>query len=154
MSSDYVQMLQGVVSELQAVVAAPTVVLRKKLVMVAGDAVPLWIVAPGKGGEKIIRHTFPGPSTPTQPTVIYDYPIVIALIYPLNELLTTDLTTNLDIRQTVRDTLYGVVTGTPNNAFDLTMDPQEVSDFGAFLGSSYDVTGFGFLYRSEELMAV
>ncbi len=154
MASDYVQLLQGVVSELQTVPAAPTVVLRKKLIMVPGDTPPLWIVAPGRGGEKILFHTFAGPGVMGRTTVVYGYPVVVALIYAFDELVTTDLTTNLDIRQTVRDTLYGITTGTPDNAFDLTMDPQEVSDFGAFLGSSYDVTGFGFVYRADELMAV
>ncbi len=154
MASDFTLILQDVLTLLTAVPGAPSaVVLRKKLVMVEGDSPPLWIVAPGHGGEKIAFHTFPGPGSMGRASVVYDYPVVIALVNALDELLTTNLTTNLDTRQVVRDTMYGVATGLPNSTYDLTMDPQEVSEFGAFLGSAYDVTGFGFNYRSDELMA-
>lgn len=154
MPSKYWTILSSVQQQLQAVGGAPqNVALRRKLVGLKVDTTPFWVVAPGRGGEKIVEHTFCGQGSPGKPTVVYDYPVVVALIYGGNEVMSTGLQNLLDTRAAVRNAIYQIIGGAiPAGAFDLNMDPDEVSELGAFLGTNYDVNGFGFQYRTDEVM--
>ncbi len=129
----------------------PSVVLRRKLVQMEGDPAPLIILAPGRGGEKIFQTTFKSTSAGGKKNVLWDYPVTVAFVQASNETLTTGLQASLDLRESLRNTLFVVDVGSiVVPAFDMEIDPEEVTDFAAFIGTNYDVTGWAMTYRVTE----
>lgn len=151
MSAIYYQLLTGVQTNVGNLAGTPPVVLRKKLALTQGDPSALVIVAPGRGGEKPDRLTYKSATTFGQTGVNYVYPVAVALIEPNDEALSANLAAYLLLRQSIRNLLFTVApAGIVQPGYDVELDPDEVAEFGAFLGTNYDVTGWLVKYRTVE----
>lgn len=152
MPAKYWNILAAVRSSLQGIIGAPpNVAIRRKLIGLKVDKTPAWVVSPGRGGEKIAFQTFRGTSFKTG--VIYEYPVAVAMIYGGNEIIGgPGLEAFLNIREVVRDTLFQVATAIQAGGWDINIEPDEVSELGAFMGSNYEVGGMTIRYKFDEQM--
>jgi hypothetical protein len=152
MPANYWNILTTVQTSLAGITGAPSnVAIRRKLLGLKVDTTPVWVICPGRGGEQIVQETFAGRSSGGKAGVWYDYSVAVAMIYGGNELIgATALEAFMNIRETVRNTLYQVATAIAAGGFDINMEPQEVSELAAFMGTTYDVSGFLIKYRIAE----
>ena len=142
MSSTYYTLLTGVQTQLQAIAGGPTVVLRKKLWVLEGDPSSMIVVAPGQAGEKIAELMFEG-------GVNWLYPVVVAYVNPIDKTLALSQSI-YNTREAIRNALFTYFNGVISPAYDLEIDPEEVTEFAAAMSTNYDVTGFGMSYQTSE----
>lgn len=97
--------LNSVKQRLDILQTLPTVIIRKRMVMLDGDTLPMVIVGLLEG-ENIPNEVFGH--------IGYEYTVGIALIQAGNRNFSTGIQSDLDLRELLRDTLTGVkLTGVP-----------------------------------------
>jgi hypothetical protein len=97
--------LNAVKQRLDILQTLPTVVVRKRMIMLDGDSLPIVIVGL-LNGETIPVQAFG--------YIGYEYTIGIALVQAGNRDFTTGIQSDLELRELLRDTLTGVkLTGVP-----------------------------------------
>lgn len=137
----YYSILSGVQNSVST--TGISTVLRDDLFLLEGDVLPLVIVAPGPEFETIRLQTF-------NKNIVYDYHVLIAYIIAGNRIVSSNLQTFLDNRETIRNKLYQIgVSGI--TAWDTKMQVGPVSKFQALVGSNYKVTGWTMAYSGTEI---
>lgn len=97
--------LNAVKQRLDILQTLPTVVIRKRMMMLDGDTLPIVIIGL-LNGESIPSEAFG--------YINYEYTVGIALVQAGNRNFTTGIESDLDLRELLRDTLTGVkLTGVP-----------------------------------------
>jgi len=140
MASLHWQILTGLQMALAAVVDGAS--LRKKLEVTDGEALPLCLLAPGSGGERVAKQTF-GKNT------AWDYPVAVAYI----ESASGDVTLSqsfIDTRAAIRDALFSFAALPGTVAWDFSIEPATAVDLGPYSESQVDVAAFLVHYRSSE----
>jgi hypothetical protein len=120
------------------------VVLRTDLIVEAEDTKPIIVVAPGPALETIRFQTF-------LKDVVYDYQVLVALIWPGNRTLSADLEAYTNLREAIRNQLYQIDVIGLQTAFDTDMKTGSVSKLAAVLGSNYRITGWQMMYSVREM---
>lgn len=143
MANPYWDILGEVKTILDAVSGIPTTDIREVPYLVAGDSAPIVFICPTEQGEQIVRETF-------KRGVVFEYPVLIAMIHASNRLVKAGLEAKLQLRHDIRRALFNMATGLPDGSFDLDCNPQQVTELGAYLGTNYSVSGFLMLYRRAE----
>lgn len=97
--------LNAVKQRLDVLQTLPPVVVRKRMIMLDGDTLPIVIVGL-LNGEAIPMQAFGH--------IIYEYTVGVALVQSGNRNFVTGIQSDLDLRELLRDTLTGVkLTGVP-----------------------------------------
>lgn len=138
--SNYYNLLTAVQESIEVVFS--NVVLRRMLMKLESDSLPMVIVSPGKEGEKILSNQFCN-------NVIYVYPVTIAYVEAFNRNMTTGLDTYLEIREAIRNQLNQVRLNN-TSVYDTDFNPRAATEFAAALGSNYQVTGWQMQYKISE----
>jgi hypothetical protein len=105
------------------------------------DAVPLIIVSPGE--EVVGMEAFPV-------TVEYLYRVQVSLIQAGNRIYEGDVSSLLDLRQSIRNILYQPFLDGAINVYDCRMDMSPAFEVVSGEASNYDVTGMVFTFNSIE----
>jgi hypothetical protein len=135
----YWDLLNGVKTSVQSTPLCPPVVLRDDLILLEGEKVPLVLIAPGPGMERIRMQTF-------GKNIAYEYEVLVAYIVAGNRTLSADLQSYLDTREAIRDQLYQIQAPGIEKAWDTHMEIGAVSKFAALVDSNYKVTGWEMRY--------
>ena len=147
MALGYASILADVNSLISVAAPAFTRVIRKEIVVVESDTLPLCLIVPDFQADA--AESFEG-------QIHLDYRVGIALIFPGNQQLQTGLSNILDNRDKIRKNLHvttlptASVAGDPCGVFDCRLEMNPVYDISA-LDKNYDFTLMDFIYRSAEL---
>jgi len=142
--SKFWDVLYAVKDRLSAV-AGCTVVVRKKALLLEGDALPLVIVSPGT--ESVDKEAMNG-------LIVYEYGVNVTLIQAGNRVFETDLKDWLQLRETVRNTVYtSTLPGSPISLAGFAIVPGAVVEVVSGSASNYDIAGLQLTYLSPETRA-
>ena len=155
--SNYEGLLVSLENTLGSVLPQMQVVVRKKVIVLDQDLLPMVILAPGKSGEKIRKggagQTFPG--NDGQYNIVWSYPIVIGIVSAGNAYLLSDLQQVMFVRQTIRNQIYQVnpivlPNGISKGPWDVSIDMDDVISEAAWSNTTYDLTGLVVNYDVAE----
>jgi hypothetical protein len=153
--SVYYQLLLAVQNLLGAIPGTQPWIIRKKLVVLETDKLPMCLIAPGRDGEKINFEAFP--STIGTGNVVWKYPVAIGYYQEGDAFLSTQLQSMMDFRAAIRDQIYQMAplglqsTGVPAMpSFDIQIDPEEVIQAPSYRETTIDATGFLMHYDVAE----
>jgi hypothetical protein len=141
MATIFWQILDSVRDRISTLPGVPNVVIRKRPVFTQEDAVPLIIVSPGE--EVVGMEAFPV-------TVEYLYRVQVSLIQAGNRIYEGDVSSLLDLRQSIRNILYQPFLNGAINVYDCRMDMSPAFEVVSGEASNYDVTGMVFTFNSIE----
>jgi hypothetical protein len=140
----YWRVLQAVAAVLADVSGCPAPSVREIPYVLGGaDAVPLCLVCPGEGGEKLVRQTFKSGAW-------WDYPVLVLLISAGNRVLRAGVEARLQLREDVRQALFVPRLDATTTTVDAQCRPRAAADVRAALGTNYVVSGFEMTYRHVE----
>lgn len=139
--SIYYDILQAVQARVAA--AAPTVpvLVRRRPSMMAGDALPVIVVAPAKAGESIELEAF-------NRHVTWAYPVNVVIFSRGNRELSI-APDDMDLREAVRNAIYQPILSGAGTTYDI--DLQLSGPFGlASQENTTEVDAFEVIYKSSE----
>lgn len=135
------QILDSVRDRIQSLPGSHNVVIRKRPVLIQEDTVPIIIISPGE--EKVGMETFPI-------TVEYRYTVQISIVQPGNRIFEGDVSTLLDLRQSIRNIMYQPFLDGSTSVYNCFMDMSPAFDVVSGDSSNYDVTGMVLTFHSIE----
>lgn len=135
------QILDSVRDRIAAIAGVPTVVIRKRPVLTQEDTIPIIIISPGE--ERVGMEAFPV-------TVEYRYTVQISIVQPGNRVYEADVSTLLDLRQSIRNTMYQPFLDGSAEVYNCFLDMSPAFDVVSGDSSNYDVTGMVLTFHSIE----
>lgn len=135
------QILDSVRDRIQSLPGSHNVVIRKRPVLIQEDTVPIIIISPGE--ERVGMETFPI-------TVEYRYTVQISIVQPGNRIFEGDVSTLLDLRQSIRNIMYQPFLDGSTSVYNCFMDMSPAFDVVSGDSSNYDVTGMVLTFYSIE----
>ncbi len=135
------QILDSVRDRISTIPGVPTVVIRKRPVLTQEDSVPLIIISPGE--ERVGMEAFPI-------TVEYRYTVQISIIQAGNRIFDADVSTLLDLRQSIRNIMYQPFLDGSTTVYNCFMDMSPAFEVVSGDSSNYDVTGMVLTFHSIE----
>ena len=135
------QILDSVRDRISAIPGVPTVVIRKRPVLTQEDSVPIIIISPGE--ERVAMEAFPI-------TVEYRYTVQISIIQAGNRIFDADVSTLLDLRQSIRNIMYQPFLDGSASVYNCFMDMSPAFEVVSGDSSNYDVTGMVLTFHSIE----
>lgn len=135
------QILDSVRDRISTIPGVPTVVIRKRPILTQEDSVPLIIISPGE--ERVGMEAFPI-------TVEYRYTVQISIIQAGNRIFDADVSTLLDLRQSIRNIMYQPFLDGSTTVYNCFMDMSPAFDVVSGDSSNYDVTGMVLTFHSIE----
>jgi hypothetical protein len=99
--SQIYDILDAVKTRLEAITGAPTVVVRKRLILLETDTLPVIVLAPAESSQTIRFRVFG--------KAAYQYNIGVALVEAGNRQFVAGTEDSLDLQQAIRDALTGVL---------------------------------------------
>jgi len=135
------QILDSVRDRISTIPGVPTVVIRKRPILTQEDSVPLIIISPGE--ERVGMEAFPI-------TVEYRYTVQISIIQAGNRIFDADVSTLLDLRQSIRNIMYQPFLDGSTTVYNCFMDMSPAFDVVSGDASNYDVTGMVLTFHSIE----
>jgi hypothetical protein len=135
------QILDSVRDRISTIPGVPTVVIRKRPVLTQEDSVPLIIISPGE--ERVGMEAFPI-------TVEYRYTVQISIIQAGNRIFDADVSTLLDLRQSIRNIMYQPFLDGSATVYNCFMDMSPAFEVVSGDSSNYDVTGMVLTFHSIE----
>lgn len=135
------QILDSVRDRISTIPGAHPVVIRKRPVLTQEDTVPIIIVSPGE--ERVGMEAFPV-------TVEYRYTVQISIIQPGNRIFDADVSSLLDLRQSIRNIMYQPFLDGSATVYNCFMDMSPAFEVVSGDASNYDVTGMVLTFYSIE----
>ena len=135
------QILDSVRDRISTIPGVPTVVIRKRPILTQEDSVPLIIISPGE--ERVGMEAFPI-------TVEYRYAVQISIIQAGNRIFDADVSTLLDLRQSIRNIMYQPFLDGSTTVYNCFMDMSPAFEVVSGDASNYDVTGMVLTFHSIE----
>jgi len=135
------QILDSVRDRISTIPGVPTVVIRKRPILTQEDSVPLIIISPGE--ERVGMEAFPI-------TVEYRYTVQISIIQAGNRIFDADVSTLLDLRQSIRNIMYQPFLDGSTTVYNCFMDMSPAFEVVSGDSSNYDVTGMVLTFHSIE----
>jgi hypothetical protein len=137
----YWSILQGVQASIQAVVSV-NVVIRKKIILLEEDTLPIIILAPAK--ENIRMQEF-------NRNVSYEYPVHVVYIQGDSRQVSAGLNVYLATREQIRNQLYQVTLPGVAAVWDTNIDIDEAFQYEQYFSTNYDCAAWVPKYSSAEL---
>lgn len=135
------QILDSVRDRISTIPGVPTVVIRKRPILTQEDSVPLIIISPGE--ERVGMEAFPI-------TVEYRYTVQISIIQAGNRIFDADVSSLLDLRQSIRNIMYQPFLDGSATVYNCFMDMSPAFEVVSGDSSNYDVTGMVLTFHSIE----
>ncbi len=135
------QILDSVRDRISTIPGVPTVVIRKRPILTQEDSVPLIIISPGE--ERVGMEAFPI-------TVEYRYTVQISIIQAGNRIFDADVSSLLDLRQSIRNIMYQPFLDGSTTVYNCFMDMSPAFEVVSGDSSNYDVTGMVLTFHSIE----
>jgi hypothetical protein len=141
MPSVFGDILTATKTRLEAIAGIPTVKIRKKPVLVQEDTIPLVLVTPGR--ERIGMEAF-------DTVVEYIYEVQVTVIRAGNRIYESDVQSFLELRQSIRNTLYQPLLAGAATVIDINMETSPPFDIVSGDANNYDISGIIVKYKSIE----
>jgi hypothetical protein len=139
--SVFYQILDGVRDRLAAIPSVPTIVIRKRPILLQEDSLPLIIVSPGQDsiGDEAFNNT-----------VEYNYSVEISIIQAGNRVYEADVATLFDLRENIRNRLFQPLLGGAATVYDCQLETNPAFEVVSGQASNYDISGMVITYKSVE----
>lgn len=139
--SVFYQILDGVRDRLSAIPSVPTIVIRKRPILLQEDSLPLVIVSPGK--ENIGDEAFGN-------IVEYLYSVEVTIIQAGNRVYEADVATLFDLRENIRNQLFQPLLSGAASVYDCQLETNPAFEVVSGQASNYDISGMVITYKSVE----
>ena len=139
--SVFYQILDAVRDRLATIPSVPTIVIRKRPVLVQEDTVPIVIVSPGR--EIIGDEAFGN-------IVEYLYSVEVTIIQAGNRVYEADVATLFDLRENIRNQLFQPLLSGAASVYDCQLETNPVFEVVSGQASNYDISGMVITYKSVE----
>lgn len=139
--SVFYQILDGVRDRLALVPSVPTIVIRKRPILLQEDTLPLIIISPGQDsiGDEAFNNT-----------VEYNYSVEISIIQAGNRVYEADVATLFDLRENIRNQLFQPLLGGAVTVYDCQLETNPAFEVVSGQASNYDISGMVITYKSVE----
>ena len=139
--SVFYQILDGVRDRLALVPSVPTIVIRKRPILLQEDALPLIIISPGQDsiGDEAFNNT-----------VVYNYSVEVSIIQAGNRVYEADVATLFDLRENIRNQLFQPLLGGAVTVYDCQLETNPAFEVVSGQASNYDISGMVITYKSVE----
>lgn len=139
--SVFYQILDAVRDRLATIPSVPTIVIRKRPVLVQEDTVPIVIVSPGR--EIIGDEAFGN-------IVEYLYSVEVTIIQAGNRVYEADVATLFDLRENIRNKLFQPLLSGAASVYDCQLETNPAFEVVSGQASNYDISGMVITYKSVE----
>jgi hypothetical protein len=139
--SVFYQILDAVRDRLATIPSVPTIVIRKRPVLVQEDTVPIVIVSPGR--EVIGDEAFGN-------IVEYLYSVEVTIIQAGNRVYEADVATLFDLRENIRNQLFQPLLSGAASVYDCQLETNPAFEVVSGQASNYDISGMVITYKSVE----
>lgn len=139
--SVFYQILDAVRDRLATIPSVPTIVIRKRPVLVQEDTVPIVIVSPGR--EIIGDEAFGN-------IVEYLYSVDVTIIQAGNRVYEADVATLFDLRENIRNQLFQPLLSGAASVYDCQLETNPAFEVVSGQASNYDISGMVITYKSVE----
>lgn len=139
--SVFYQILDAVRDRLATIPSVPTIVIRKRPVLVQEDTVPIVIVSPGR--EVIGDEAFGN-------IVEYLYSVDVTIIQAGNRVYEADVATLFDLRENIRNQLFQPLLSGAASVYDCQLETNPAFEVVSGQASNYDISGMVITYKSVE----
>lgn len=139
--SVFYQILDAVRDRLATIPSVPTIVIRKRAILVQEDTLPLIIVSPGR--EVIGDEAFGN-------VVEYLYSIEVTIIQAGNRVYEADVATLFDLRENIRNQLFQPLLSGAASVYDCQLETSPAFEVVSGQASNYDISGMVITYKSVE----
>lgn len=139
--SVFYQILDAVRDRLATIPSVPTIVIRKRPVLVQEDTVPIVIVSPGR--EIIGDEAFGN-------IVEYLYSVEVTIIQAGNRVYEADVATLFDLRENIRNQLFQPLLSGAASVYDCQLETNPAFEVVSGQASNYDISGMVITYKSVE----
>ena len=139
--SVFYQILDAVRDRLATIPSVPTIVIRKRPVLVQEDTVPIVIVSPGR--EFIGDEAFGN-------IVEYLYSVEVTIIQAGNRVYEADVATLFDLRENIRNQLFQPLLSGAASVYDCQLETNPAFEVVSGQASNYDISGMVITYKSVE----
>lgn len=142
MAGIYDSILTGVKARIDGAGTLPPTVIRKQLAFLEGDTIPSIIIAPLEP-EAIAMEYFG--------RICYSYSVGVALVETGNRQYTAGLTSSLDLRETLRNTLVQLFLPAVPEVWDVDVTPGLPIYFPSDgPATNYQTSTFNVRYKTDE----
>ena len=135
-------LLTSVKTRIETIPSIPTVIARKRLIILTDDVLPIVLVAPTEG-EAIKKEAFG--------KIFYEYPIGVCFVEAGNREYDTGLASSLDVREAIRNKLTGITLDGVPEVWDTDVSvgtPLMIPISGT--GSNYQASNIRVKYTTSE----
>ena len=139
--SVFYQILDAVRDRLATIPSVPTIVIRKRPVLVQEDTVPIVIVSPGR--EIIGDEAFGN-------IVEYLYSVEVTIIQAGNRVYEAEVATLFDLRENIRNQLFQPLLSGAASVYDCQLETNPAFEVVSGQASNYDISGMVITYKSVE----
>lgn len=139
--SVFYQILDAVRDRLATIPSVPTIVIRKRPVLVQEDTVPIVIVSPGR--EIIGDEAFGN-------IVEYLYSVEVTIIQAGNRVYEADVASLFDLRENIRNQLFQPLLSGAASVYDCQLETNPAFEVVSGQASNYDISGMVITYKSVE----
>jgi len=139
--SVFYQILDGVRDRLALIPSVPTIVIRKRPILLQEDTLPLIIISPGQDsiGDEAFNNT-----------VVYNYSVEVSIIQAGNRVYEADVATLFDLRENIRNQLFQPLLGGAVTVYDCQLETNPAFEVVSGQASNYDISGMVITYKSVE----
>lgn len=139
--SVFYQILDGVRDKLALIPSVPTIVIRKRPILLQEDILPLIIISPGQDsiGDEAFNNT-----------VEYNYSVEVSIIQAGNRVYEADVATLFDLRENIRNQLFQPLLGGAVTVYDCQLETNPAFEVVSGQASNYDISGMVITYKSVE----
>jgi len=139
--SVFYQILDAVRDRLATIPSVPTIVIRKRPVLVQEDTLPIIMVSPGR--EVIGDEAFGN-------VVEYLYSVEVTIIQAGNRVYEADVATLFDLRENIRNQLFQPLLSGAASVYDCQLETNPAFEVVSGQASNYDISGMVITYKSVE----
>ncbi len=139
--SVFYQILDAVRDRLATIPSVPTIVIRKRAILVQEDTLPLIIVSPGR--EVIGDEAFGN-------VVEYLYSVEVTIIQAGNRVYEADVATLFDLRENIGNQLFQPLLSGAASVYDCQLETNPAFEVVSGQASNYDISGMVITYKSVE----
>lgn len=139
--SVFYQILDAVRDRLATIPSVPTIVIRKRPVLVQEDTLPIVMVSPGR--EVIGDEAFGN-------VVEYLYSVEVTIIQAGNRVYEADVATLFDLRENIRNQLFQPLLSGAASVYDCQLETNPAFEVVSGQASNYDISGMVITYKSVE----
>lgn len=139
--SVFYQILDGIRDRLALIANVPTIVIRKRPILLQEDSLPLVIVSPGR--EVIGDEAFGN-------VVCYLYSVDVTIIQAGNRVYEADVATLFDLRENIRNQLFQPLLSGAASVYDCQLETSPAFEVVSGQASNYDISGMVITYKSVE----